>query len=309
MRVIAMQAPKRLDKYLADATSLSRSDIEAAWEDGRIEVRPDLGEHAPWPDDYQLWSLIFGDDAVLLDGRVVEPSPAQHYFALHKPAGVLTTTYDPHGRPTLEPWLDELPDTIFPVGRLDKPTTGFLLLTDDGDLCFCLLRQRFHVEKEYHLTVRGRVEPGDERLVQLEAGIDIGDRKPPARALRATVVDTGDAHSLLSVVVDEGRHRMVRRMARRADFKLEHLHRPRIGPICMDPGTVREDPKSATSEGLAEGEVRRLRDAEVDALWQACGGREAARKRRIAALARQAEKWRDQDRPHRRLERWLDAHV
>lgn len=294
-----MHPPKRLDKYLADATSLSRNDINRAWDDGRIEVRPNRGEHSAWQDDYELWSLIFTDDAVLLDGEVVELSPARHYFALHKPEGILTTTSDPHGRDCLEPWLAELPDTVFPVGRLDRPTTGFLLLTDDGDLCFCLLRPRFHVEKEYHLTVRGRVEPGDERLARLEAGIDIGDNKPPATALRTAVVDSSDAQSLLSVVVDEGRHRMVRRMARRADLKLEHLHRPRIGPVTMNP---------SADEPLEPGEYRRLNGDEVEAMWTACGGREAARKRQIAALGRQAEKWRDQDRPHHRLEAWLTEH-
>ncbi len=294
-----MQSPKRLDKYLADATSLSRNDINRAWEDERIEVRPSLGEHSPWSDDYELWSLIFDDDVVLLDGEVVEPSPARHYFALHKPEGILTTTSDPHGRDCLEPWLAELPAMVFPVGRLDRPTTGFLLMTDDGDLCFCLLRPRFHVEKEYHLTVQGPVEPDDERLRKLEAGIDIGDRKPPATALRTEVIDSGADQSLLSVVVDEGRHRMVRRMARRAGFRLEHLHRPRIGPIEMNLDGA--DP-------LEPGEYRRLSDAEVDSLWKACGGREAARKRQIAALGRQAQKWRDQQRPHHRLEAWLAEH-
>jgi 23S rRNA pseudouridine2605 synthase len=302
-----MYSPKRLDKYLADATSLSRNDINRAWDDGRIEVvpAPEFGGHGPWPDDYQLWSLIFEDDVVLLDGEAVELSPARHYIALHKPGGILTTTNDPHDRPCLKPWLDELPDTVFPVGRLDKPTTGFLLLTDDGDLCFCLLRPRFHVEKEYHLTVRGRVEPGDDRLSALEAGIDIGDNKPPATALRTSVVDGGDFRSLLSVVVDEGRHRMVRRMARRAGFRLDHLHRPRIGPVDMNPGEMNPDQPSA----LEAGETRRLTDAEVAAMWQACGGRDAARQRQIAALGRQAKRWRDQDRTHHRLEAWLSRHT
>lgn len=283
--------PRRLDKYLSDATSLSRSDIEAAWEQGRIEVEP---AEEPWVDDHELWSLIFGDDVVRLDGARVESTAPGHYVAFHKPAGILTTTSDPHDRDCLAPWLAELPDAIFPVGRLDRPTTGFLLLTDDGDLCFCLLRPRFHVEKEYHLTVEGGVDDDDERLDALEEGIDIGDRKPPAAALRTEVISRADAESLVSVVVDEGRHRMVRRMARRAGFRLTHLHRPRIGPVEMGP--------------LASGELRRLTDAEVDALWAACGGREAARARQIAALGRQASKWREQARPHARLQRWLAEH-
>jgi 23S rRNA pseudouridine2605 synthase len=301
-----MYSPKRLDKYLADATSLSRSEINRAWEDERIEVRPAIEPDDLWQDDYELWSLIFEDDVVLLDDQPAQLSPARHYIALNKPGGILTTTSDPHDRPCLTPWLDELPDTIFPVGRLDKPTTGFLLLTDDGDLCFCLLRPRFHVEKEYHLTVRGPVEAGDERLKALEDGIDIGDSKPPATALSASVVDSGQARSLLSVVVDEGRHRMVRRMARGAKFNLDHLHRPRIGPVQMNASQLNASQINANKLApLEPGETRRLTDAEVQSLWTACGGRDAAKTRQIAALGRQAQKWRDQERPHHRLETWL----
>ncbi len=283
--------PRRLDKYLADATALSRSQIKAAWSAGRIEVQPAA---KAWPDDYELWSLIFEDDAVFLDETPVSPVEPSHYFALHKPAGILSTTHNPQGRDCLAPWLEELPDSVFPVGRLDKPTTGFLLFTDDGNLCFCLLRPRFHVPKEYHLTVRGRVTTDDARLANLEAGIDIGDRKSPATALGTAVLKQSKSESLLSVVVDEGRHRMLRRMARRAGFDLQHLHRPRIGPVKMG--------------SLEAGEYRRLGDEEVAALWRACGGREAAKKRSIAALASQAKKWRDQQRPHHRLERWLAMH-
>ncbi len=280
--------PRRLDKFLADATALSRRQIKRAWEAGRIDVQPAA---EPWPDDYQPWSLIFEDDRVLLDGEPVAPVAPTEYFALHKPSGVLSTADNPQNRDCLKPWLAELPDPVFPVGRLDLPTTGFLLLTDDGDLCFCLLRPRFHVEKEYHLTVRGAVEAGDPRLATLEEGVDIGDGKPPATALRTAIVDSTSDTSLLSVVVDEGRHRMVRRMARGAGLKLEHLHRPRIGPVKMG--------------DLDPGETRRLTDEEVDAMWQACGGRDAAKKRQIAALRRHAEKWRTQQRPHLRLERYL----
>lgn len=281
--------PRRLDKYLADATTLSRSDIETAWEQGRIDIRP---AEEPWQDDYEQWSLIFEGDRVLLDGEPVELIEPRHYFALHKPEGVISTTSNPAGRDCLEPWIETLPDAIFPVGRLDRPTTGFLLMTDDGDLCYCLLRPRFHVEKEYHLTVRGRVDADDRRLQEMEDGIDIGDNKSPASALRTDIVYHDNDTTVVSVVVDEGRNRMIRRMARRAELHLEHLHRPRIGPVNMDV------PKP--------GEYRRLGDDEVDALWSACGGRKASKHRQIQALVGQAEKWRNQQRPHRRLERWLE---
>ncbi|AWV88626.1 pseudouridine synthase [Bradymonas sediminis] len=288
--------PRRLDKYLADATNMSRREVYLAWDAERIEVRP---SEAPWGDDYEPWSLIFAEDTVLLDGEPLELREPQHYFAFHKPEGVLTAVSDPHDRLCLAPWLAKLPPSIFPVGRLDRPTTGFLLLTDDGNLSFCLLRPWFGVPKEYHLRVRGRVLPDDERIEMLLAGVDIGDGKDPATALKVEVLADQIAsdprigsETLLSVVVDEGRNRMVRRMARGVGFKLEHLHRPRIGPVEM--GEV------------APGEWRRLSEDEVDALWDACGGRADARKRHIAALGRHAETWRAEGRPHHRLERWLE---
>lgn len=295
---MASMVPRRLDKYLADATHLSRRQVHLALEQERVEVQPGA---EPWSGDYEAWSLIFAEDNVLLDGETLDVCAPSQYFAFHKPEGVLSTVSDPHGRLCLEPWLADLPASLFPVGRLDRATTGFMLFTDDGNLCFCLLRPWFGVHKEYHLRVRGRVLPDDERLETLLEGVDIGDGKSPATALKVEVLDNEIAtnprigcETLLSVVVDEGRNRMVRRMARRARFKLEHLHRPRIGPVRM--GEV------------APGECRRLSDEEVDLMWQACGGRDAARERHIAALARHAETWRDEERPHHRLERWLQSH-
>ncbi len=283
--------PRRLDKYLADATNLSRSQIEAAFKAGRVEVRP---AEEPWEGDYELWHLVFEGDRVLVDGQAVSPNEPRHYFALHKPEEVICTADHPKGRPCLKPFLEELPEAVFPVGRLDRMTTGMLLFVDDGDLCHCLLRPWFHVEKEYHLTLRGRVEPGDERLSKLEEGVDIGDGNRRARALRTEVVDGGNDQTLISMVIDEGRHRVVRRMAKRTGLKLVHLHRARIGPVKLGE--------------LSPGEYRRLSTDEVDALWDVCGGREASRARQIAALGRQAEKWRTQQRRHHRLECWLEEH-
>ena len=283
--------PRRLDKFLADATPLSRRQIQRAWEAGRIrvEIPPKV---APNPGDHRLWSLVFVDDQIFVDDEPVTIEAAREYFALHKPAGILSTTSNPQGRPCLAPFLEPLPETVFPVGRLDEPTTGFLLITDDGDLCFCLLRPRFHVEKEYHLYLDHPLTDDDHRLIALREGIDIGDNKPPVAALDTSVLWSTPDSSLLSVVVDEGRHRMVRRMARRAGLRLTHLHRPRIGPIELG--------------AIEPGEVRRLTDGEVHDLWTACGGRAAASQRQIAALTRQARRWREEGQPHLRLETWLD---
>ncbi len=282
--------PRRLDKFLADATPLSRSQIKDAFEAGRIAVRPGPAHGGG---DHALYSLIFADDQVLLDDQPVELTPPRHYLALHKPPGILSTTDSPQDRPCLARWLDDLPPSLFPVGRLDKNTTGLLLLTDDGDLCFCLLRPWFKVPKEYHLTLEGRISPRDPRLEHLREGIAIDDSGRPASALSVRVMEHFFGTTRLSLVIDEGRNHVVRKMARRAGLHLRHLHRWRIGPHPLG--------------ALARGKTRRLSKAEVDALWQACGGRDASRQRRIDALGRQAQKFRAQERPHHRLEAWLQT--
>ncbi|MGM0557331.1 MAG: pseudouridine synthase [Myxococcota bacterium] len=281
--------PSRLDKYLADATPLSRSEIGAASEAGRIAVRRADGTFEADP---VLWELVFDDDQILVDDNPVLATEPEHYFAFNKPAGVLTTASDPHGRLSLEPWLLRLPPSLFPVGRLDRATTGLLLLTDDGDLSHVLLRPRFHVEKRYHLTISGELRDDDPRLHQLIDGVDIGTG--PAFALRVEILAGLPGYTLLELVIDEGRNRVVRKMCSRVRLELEHLHRAAIGPVRL--GDVHR------------GDWRELTADEVSALWQAGGGRERAGERKIAALRDQAARWRAQDRPHTRLERWLASH-
>lgn len=307
--------PKRLDKFLADATHLSRRDIMRALKAGRVRVQtPDkAGERAEqdaWHHQLAPWRLIFGDDQVFLDEELLKIRPASDYFILHKPGGILSTTYDPHGRATLAPWLAKLPPSVFPVGRLDKATTGLLLLIDDGDLAYCLLRPWFEVEKEYHLILQGEIRPEDSRLSALLSGVEIDDSGRPARALSVEVLGSASTAELpaeatkklsgrarhfpytrVSVVVDEGRNRLVRKMAREVGFKLAHLHRHRLAAVELG--------------GLQEGQLRRLSQAEVEALWRAAGGRDDAQRRHIQALQRHAARWRAEERPHRRLEAWL----
>lgn len=280
--------PSRLDKYLADATPLSRSEIGAASKAGRIAVRTPDGVR---DEDPVLWELVFDEDTVLLDGEAVEISAPTQYIAFNKPPGVLTTASDPHGRLSLEPWLQRLPPSVFPVGRLDRATTGLLLLTDDGDLSHVLLRPRFHVRKYYHLTVAGELEDDDPRLQQLIDGVDIGSG--PASALSVRILAGVPGHTLVEVVIDEGRNRIVRKMCRRVRLQLEHLHRAAIGPVGL--GDVQR------------GDWRLLDTDEVDALWAAGGGRDRAARRKIDALRKQAERWRTEERPHERLETWLQA--
>ncbi len=180
---------------------------------------------------------------IRLDGKLVQlPRQPGIVIALHKPPRVLTTTHDPHGRPTV---LHLLPaalrrERLYPVGRLDFASEGLVLLTNDGELAFQLMHPRFGHEREYLVTVWGP-EPAD-LARRLTEGVDIGDRRP-ARALRATRVRDG-----WRLVLAEGRKRQVRRMFEAVGLRVTRLQRVRIGSVILGdlaPGAAR---KLATDE-------------------------------------------------------------
>jgi 23S rRNA pseudouridine2605 synthase len=165
-------------------------------------------------------------------------------YALNKPAGVVSTAHDTHGRPTV---VDLVPagTRLYPIGRLDADTTGLILLTNDGELANRLTHPRFEVPKTYRAKVaRGPVT--DAALRALRAGVELDDgRTAPAR-VRAVRPD------VLELTIHEGRKRQVRRMCDAVGHPVLALRRVRFGPLELG--------------DLAAGRHRRLRRAEVEAL-------------------------------------------
>jgi 23S rRNA pseudouridine2605 synthase len=223
----------RLNAYLARAGVASRRKADELIKAGRVRVNGDPG---------QLNTFVAAGDRVEVDGRLVEKQRLA-FVLLHKPAGVVTTASDPHGRPTVVD-LVELESRVVPVGRLDADTTGALLLTNDGDLAHRLAHPRYGVEKTYVADVDG--EPDDETLRALAEGIELEDgRTAPARVRRL-------APSRVELVLHEGRKRQVRRMLDAVGHPVRHLHR--------------SDYAGLTLEGLEPGAWRRLEPSEVDRL-------------------------------------------
>ena len=146
----------RLNAYLARTGIASRRGADELIKTGRVRVN---GVYAG------LNTFVQEGDVVDLDGRLLVPQ-ALAYVLLHKPAGVVTTASDPHGRPTVVE-LVEHESRVVPVGRLDADTTGVLLLTNDGELAHRLAHPRYEVEKVYEAEVEG--EPSDEALAALAA--------------------------------------------------------------------------------------------------------------------------------------------
>lgn len=236
----------RLQKFLAEAGLGSRRHCEEFISSGRVTID---GLQA------QLGASVDPDTQVVrLDGRLVIRE-GKEYWLLNKPPGFLSAVFDPRGRRTV---TDCVPAEVrvFPVGRLDLNSTGLLVLTNDGELTARLLHPRYHVEKEYLVTVRGAVDGA--ALALLRRGVTLEDG--PTAPASVEVVSggrptTGATFTTLRVVIHEGRKRQVRRMLEAVGHRVVALHRSRFDGL--------------TDAGLALGQVRPLSPAEVERLRRA----------------------------------------
>ena len=224
----------RLNAYLARAGVASRRKADELIKARRVTVNGELGE---------LNTFVTKGDRVEVDGKAISHQTLA-YVLLHKPAGVVTTARDPHGRPTVVE-LVRHEARVVPVGRLDADTTGVLLLTNDGQLAHRLAHPRYEVEKVYEAEVGGR--PPAEALRRLEEGIELDDGPTaPARARRL-------GPSRVELSIHEGRKHQVKRMLDAIGHPVRRLHRSRyagLGIGNLEPGEWRE---------LTEKEVNGLR--------------------------------------------------
>jgi 23S rRNA pseudouridine2605 synthase len=230
----------RLNAYLARAGIASRRRADELIKAGRVLVNGERGE---------LNTFVESGDRVEVDGVPVAPQPLA-YVLLHKPAGVVTTARDPHGRPTVVELVGH-PARVVPVGRLDADTTGALLLTNDGPLAHRLAHPRYGVEKVYDVEVEG--DPGDEALRRLVEGVELDDgRTAPARVRRL-------GPGRIELTLHEGRKHQVKRMCDAVGHPARRLHRSRYAGLELG--------------GLALGEWRELAATEVDLLRAASSPR------------------------------------
>lgn len=272
---------------MKDCTPLSVVDVRAAFRDGRIKLEASAGGGGP----VDLNTLVFEADTVLLDEQPLRPRTRHFAAVLNKPQATISTARDPRGKGDLRRWLALMPPGTFPVGRLDRDTTGLLLFTTDGDLANAVLRPEHHTDKLYWLWLNEEFEESDARLSLLTVTTD----PRYDGAARAEVTHRTLHHVEIHLTLNQGKHRQIRRMCRALNLRLHHLHRKRIGPL--------------NDTGLAVGEFRELSEAEVNALWDATGGRATLTQRKIRALGKLAASLRQQGAPHPALEQWLDEHV
>jgi 23S rRNA pseudouridine2605 synthase len=229
----------RLAKYLAHAGVASRRAAEEVVRAGRVTVGGEVVTD-PARD-------VSAGSAVAVDGRAVAGAEARVTYAVHKPAGVLSTARDTHGRPTVVD-LVASDARLYPVGRLDADATGLLLVTNDGELAERLTHPRHEVPKTYEATIANPPvrEPA---LRALREGVELDDGPTaPARARRLGA-------DVIELTIHEGRNRQVKRMCAAVGHPLVALRRTRFGPLRLG--------------DLEPGDHRRLTAAEVERLRRA----------------------------------------
>lgn len=193
--------------------------------------------------------MIPGVDTVSLDGSVVAPAP-RRWVVLHKPVGVLCTRTDPHGGETIYDRLPDWADSLRYVGRLDRETSGVLLLTNDGDLGAALAHPSGRVEREYVVKVAGQVTARGLRA--LRRGVELEDGFARPRLVRK--VRLGKEEQGLKLVLMEGRKREVRRLLKAVGHPVVALERTRFGPFRLGklaPGSWRPAHTSELAEARA----------------------------------------------------------
>jgi pseudouridine synthase len=203
---------------------------------GRVTVNGEPG---------RLTTTVEEGDDVRLDGHAVGAEP-RRWVLLHKPAGVVTTAHDPQGRPTVVGLVPGDP-RLFPVGRLDRDTTGVLLLTNDGELAHRLMHPSMGVEKVYVAEVEGT--PDAAALTRLRRGVELEDGLTAPARVRVL------ASGRIELRLHEGRNRQVRRMCAAVGYPVRRLHRSQYAGLTLN--------------RLAEGDWRDLTPKEVQGLQQA----------------------------------------
>ena len=224
---------ERINKYLASAGLGARRKTEELIKSGAVKIN---GQTAA------LSSVVIKGDKVTVNNQEIGPKELA-YIVLNKPKGHITTTKDPHAALKITDLLPQEYKGLFPVGRLDKDTTGLLVLTNDGDLAFKLTHPRHVKEKEY--LVLAKPNPSSEGLGKLRKGVLLEDGLTQPAKIRKK-------GKVISIIITEGKKRQIRRMFENIGSKVIELKRVRIDQITLG--------------DLPEGKFRKLTLKEVDLL-------------------------------------------
>jgi len=221
---------ERIQKILAEMGVASRRKAEEMIEEGRVVVNGKvarLGEKAD--------PLV---DHIKVDGKLLTKPEPKVYFIFNKPRGVVTSLYDPEGRPTVKDFLKGIRQRVYPVGRLDYDSEGLLILTNDGELAYSILHPSKEIPKTYLVKVKGKID--EDSIEKLRKGVKIeGGMTAPAKVIK---ISETEENSWIEITIHEGRKRQIRRMLLKVGHPVLKLKRIKIANLklgSLKPGEIR----------------------------------------------------------------------
>lgn len=235
----------RLQKLLSECGVASRRKSEELISQGKVKVN---GRVAKIGDKVNPKR-----DTVTVSGKKIVKSKNKYYIMLHKPRGFITTLSDEMDRKCVAELVKDIPERIYPVGRLDKDSEGLLLMTNDGDFANAMMHPKHHVPKTYRVTVRQQVT--ENMVDELSTGIIIEGRKTAPADVRVLLKE--DTRTVLEIILYEGRNREIRKMCESLGLDVIRLKRTQYGSIKLGM--------------LAQGKYRELTADEVHKLMASSG--------------------------------------
>jgi 23S rRNA pseudouridine2605 synthase len=202
---------ERLQKLMAQAGIASRRASEEIIAAGRVTLNGKIVTEQGTKADPAA-------DEIRVDGKLLQQAEKLRYFLLNKPIGYVTTVSDPEGRPTVMALMENCPERVYPIGRLDYNSEGLLLMTNDGLLAQALMKAGNHVPKTYQVKISGK--PGDSTIAKLRAGVTIElEDGRHVKTSPAKIHLIKDAQNpWYEVILIEGRNRQIRRMFQSVGF-------------------------------------------------------------------------------------------
>ncbi len=229
----------RLNKYIASSGLCSRRAADELIEQGEVVVN---GKKVT-----ELGYLISEKDKVFIDGKLIQPKKHE-YYRFYKPAGYITTSDDEKGRKTIYDVLPEYMKNLNPVGRLDKDSTGLLIMTNDGELVNQLTHPSIKVPKVYIVRIDGRINQNN--INQMASGIEIEQGKTAYAEIE--VLEISNKSTLMQVVLYQGLNRQIRKMFDYLGFEVQSLKRIQHATITLD--------------GLKKGEFKPIKPKQIKEL-------------------------------------------
>ena len=234
-----MKDKVRLNKYIAMSGKASRRKADELIEQGKVKVNGKIIS--------ELGYLVSDKDKIVIDNELIKPEK-KVYIKYYKPAGYITTMSDEKGRKTIYDILPEDIKDLKPVGRLDKDSTGLLIMTNDGDLINKMTHPSVKISKIYRVVVKGKF--GKNQIQMWQDGLEI--EKGKVAYADARIVEYEGQNTVLEVVLYQGLNRQIRKMAELVGFPVLHLKRVMHGPIDLS--------------GLKRGQYKYLKPKQINDL-------------------------------------------